>query len=118
MLFLYITVTYFILNVKIYPTSHSATMETSECFIFGRICAYIAVLGNIGKYNSPSIVNMIICPLGNFVLVIFVVGFTLFRWADTVTKFPGHPKSAIAEFSCSICCYSWNYIHVELREKQ
>ena len=65
-------------------------METSEYFIFGNIYACIYVLGNRGKYNPPSIIDLIICSLGNFVLIIFVVGCTLFRLEDTTTKFPVH----------------------------
>ena len=94
--------TSFILNVEIHPAPHSAPMETSECFIFGKICACLDVRGNIGKYNSPSIVDIVICPLGHFLLTIFVVGHTLFRWADTDMKFPMHHESATAEFYCSI----------------
>ena len=48
------------------PTAHSATMEISKFFIFGKMCACLSVLGNIGKYNPLSIVDMIICPLGYF----------------------------------------------------
>ena len=102
MLFFYINVKYFILNVTIHPASHSAPMETSECLIFGKICACIAVLGSMGKYNSPSIVDLIICPLGNFALIIFVVGCTLFRWTDTTMKLTVHNESGTVEFYCSI----------------
>ena len=66
------------------------------------MCACLAVLGRIGKSNSLSIVDMIICPLGYFALMIIVVGCTLFRWEDTAMKLPVHPESATAEFSCSI----------------
>ena len=93
---------YFILNVTVQPASHSDIMETSECFMFGNICACITVIGNIGKYNHPSILDLIVRPLGNFTLIIFVVSCTLLRWEDTVMKFPVHSESATAEFSCSI----------------
>ena len=63
-------------------------METSECFIFGKICACLDVIGNIVKYNSPYIVDLIICPLGHFSLIIFAVGRTLFRWAYTAMDLP------------------------------
>ena len=91
MLFLYTTLKYFILNVTIYPASHSSPMETSACLVFGKICACISVLGSIGKYDSPSMVDMIICPLGHFSLIIFVVGRTLFRWSDTAMNLPVYP---------------------------
>ena len=58
-------------------------METSEFFMFGNICACLVVFVNIGEYNPPSIVDMVIYPLGNFASIIFVIGITLFRWADT-----------------------------------
>ena len=57
-------VTYSILNVTVQPASCSDPMETSECFMFGNICAFIAVLGKIGKSNSASIMDFIIYPLG------------------------------------------------------
>ena len=77
-------------------------METSECFIFGKMCACLAVLGNIGKSNSPSILDLIICPLGYFALIIFIVGCTFYRWEDTAMKVPVHAESATAQFSNSI----------------
>ena len=64
--------------------------------MFGNICACIAVLGNIGKYNHPSIVDLIIRPLVIFTLIIFVVSHTLFRWADNAIKFPVNPESMTA----------------------
>ena len=79
-------------------------METSECFMFGNLCACIAVLGNIGKYNHPSIVDLIIRPLVSFTFIIFVVSRTLFRWADTAIKFPVHPESITAEFYSFVSC--------------
>ena len=48
-------------------------------FMFGNICACITILGNIDKYNPPSIVDLIICKLGYFALIILVVGRTLFK---------------------------------------
>ena len=78
-------------------------METSECFIFGKIRECISVLGNIGKYNSTYIVDLIICPLGKFILIMFLVGRTLFRWANNAMKFPVHPESTTADFSRLIC---------------
>ena len=94
--------THFILNWTIHPKSHSDTMDTSECFIFGKICYCRLVLGNMGKYNPPSIMNMIICPLGIFTLIIFIVGCKFVRWADTSIKFPVNPESATAKIFCSI----------------
>ena len=55
--------------------------------------------GGIGRPKSPSIVDLIICPFGNFKLIVFIVGQTLFSWASTVIKFPVHPESAMEEFS-------------------
>ena len=69
----------FILNNTVQPASHRAQMDTSGCFMFGNICAFPAVLVNIGKYNYPLIADLIIFPLGNFALIIFVVGCKLFR---------------------------------------
>ena len=101
-MFLYITVKYFFLNVKTHPASHSAPMETSECLIFSRILACLAVLGSIGKSNSPSIVDMIICTLGQFAFIIFDAYSTLFMWADTAIKLLVHPESVTEEFPCYI----------------
>ena len=96
--------TYFILNVTVNPASHSAPMETSECFIFGQICACLDVLFNIGKYNPDSIDDMMIFPLGIFLLIIFVVGCTLFRWSDTDMTFPVHHESATTRSSSFVSC--------------
>ena len=57
---------YFIINVTVHPASHNASMDTSEFFMLGKICACLARSGSIGKFNSPSIVDLIICPLGKF----------------------------------------------------
>ena len=86
------------------PESHSDPMETSECFMFGKICESIAVFGNIGKYNPPSIVDLIICPLGHFALIIFVFGHTLFRWDNNAMKYPVNPESSTMEFSSFFLC--------------
>ena len=67
-------------------------METSECFMLGKICAPIAIFGNIVKSNRPSILDLIICPLGYFASIIFVVGCTLFRWEDTDMRFTVYPE--------------------------
>ena len=48
--------------------------------------------------------DLIICLLENFALIIFVVGHTLFRWADTAIKFPVHLESATAEFNSFVSC--------------
>ena len=72
-----ITVTYLILNMTIHTASHSAPMETSDYLTFGKICACLAVLGSIGKSNSPPIVDLITCPLRHLALIIFIVGCTL-----------------------------------------
>ena len=69
-------------------------METSGCFIFGNICACIDVLGKIDKYKPLSIVDLIVCPLGHFTLITFVLCQTLFRWADNAIKLPMYPESA------------------------
>ena len=55
--------------------------------------------GIIGRSKSPSVVDFIIRPLGNFSFMVFVVGRTLFRCADTAKKFTVNPESATAEFS-------------------
>ena len=96
---LYIKVTSLILNVTVHLESHNSSMETSECFVFGKIYACIAIFGNIGKSNSNSIVDIVIHSLGNFALIIFFVGCTLLSWADTAMKIPVHPEPATAEFS-------------------
>ena len=94
--------TSFILNLKIHPESNSDPMENSGCFIFVKMCDCLVLLGNTGKFNYPSIVDLSICPLGHFALIISVVGCNCFRWADTDMKFPVHHESATVEFSCSI----------------
>ena len=73
-------------------------MMYSECFILGDIFAFLAVLDNIVKYNPPSILILIIFPLGNFVLIILVVGITLLRQADTDMKFTVPSESETAKF--------------------
>ena len=50
----------------------------------------------IGGSKSPSIVDLIICPLEKFVLMVFVDGHRLFRLADSAMKFPVHTKPATA----------------------
>ena len=72
--------------------------------MFGHICACLAVFCNVGKYNTPSIVDLIACPLGHLVLIIFVVGCTLFRWEDTAIEFPVHLESATTEFYSFFSC--------------
>ena len=72
--------------------------------MFENIFACLAVLSNMGKYNASSIVDMIIYPLGHFALIIFVIGQTFFRSADTTMKFPVHPESATVEFPSLISC--------------
>ena len=49
---LYTTVTSFILNVTAQPASYNYPVETSECFMFGKMCVCLSVSGNIGKSNS------------------------------------------------------------------
>ena len=72
-------VTYFILNFTVQPASHSAPMKTIEGYMFEEISACLVVLGNIGKYNPYSILDMIIYPLGNCELILSIVGHTLFK---------------------------------------
>ena len=84
--------------------SHNAPMETIECFMFGKMCACLAVFRNIDQSNSPSIVDYIMWILGNFVFIIFFVGRTLLMWEDTAMKFPVHPGSATAKFSSFVAC--------------
>ena len=75
--------------------------------MFGKICDFPAVFGNIDKSNPLSIVDMIICTLGNFVLIIFVVGSTLFMWADTAMGFPVHTESETAGIPLFIVFFLW-----------
>ena len=72
--------------------------------MFSKIWACLYLFVNVDKYNPPSIVDLIIYPLGHFALMIFVVGCTLYRWADTVLKPPMHPDLATAEFSYFVSC--------------
>ena len=74
--------------------------------MFGRICACLYIFGKIGKFNSSSIVGLIIYLLGYFSLIIFVFGRTLFRFKDTAMKIPVHPGSATVEFSSFVSCFS------------
>ena len=64
--------------------------------MFVNICACIYVLGNMGKYNPPSIVDLNIYLLGHFALIIFVVCCTLFSYTDTATEFTMHTESVTA----------------------
>ena len=107
MSYLYTRVTSFILNLTVYPASHNAPMETSQCFMLGEICPCLPIVGNIGKYNSLSIAYLIIWPLGNFSWIIFVVGRTLFRWAYTVMRIHVHPESETAKFSSFVYCINF-----------
>ena len=66
-------------------------MDTSECYIFDKICACLALFGNIVKSIYPSVVDLIIYQLGSFELMIFVVDIILLRWSDTAMKFPVYP---------------------------
>ena len=99
------TVTYSILNVTAHPASHSVPMETIECFMFGELWDCLDIFGDIGKFNSPFIEDLIICLLGNNLLVIFAVGHKLLRWVDTAMKFPVRPESATAGFSSLSCIF-------------
>ena len=104
--------TYFILNLTVQPESHSVTTETSKFFVFGNICACLDVFVIIGKFNDHSMVDPIICPLGNFALIIFVGSCTLFMWEDTATKFTMHTESATAEFPLLLLvCFLWLVIN-------
>ena len=89
--------------MTVHPASHKYAMETSEFIMFRKICTCIAIFGNIGKHNSNYIVDTTIYPLEKTSLIIFVVGCTLFRWADTALNFPVHPESVTADFSSLIC---------------
>ena len=88
--------TSFILNITVHPVSHNSPMVTSEYFMFGKICTCIGIFVNIDKSNSPSILDLIVYPLGHFSLIIFVVGSKFFRWTYTAIKFPMRPESATA----------------------
>ena len=63
--------TYFILNMTVWPASDNDPMDTCECLCLGK---YVPVLlfGNIGKSYSPSNLYLMIYPLGIFSLVIFL----------------------------------------------
>ena len=80
-------------------------METSECFMFGRICARLAVFGNMSESNSPSVLNFIICPFVNFVLIFFVSVRTFIRWKYDTKTFPVHDELETAECSFFIVCF-------------
>ena len=103
-LYLKTTMKYFILNAKVHMESHKDPMDTRECFVFGKIWSCRAMSGIIGRSKSPSIVDFIICPLGNFPLIVFVVGQTLFRWSAISMKFPVHTESVTTEFSSFLLC--------------
>ena len=60
-------------------------------------------VGFIGTYKPTSIVDLIIFPLRHFLLIVFVSGHTLFRWADTAMRSPVFIESATAGF------YSFDY---------
>ena len=66
MSYFYTIVTSLILNVTVYLAPHSAQMETSEYFMFGKICYCIAVFGNIGESNLLYMVDLIIFLFGHF----------------------------------------------------
>ena len=70
--------------------------------MFGNICAC-----STGKYNYTSILDLIIFPLLHFALIIFVVGRTLFRWADTAMGFPVHTESETAGIPLFIVFFLW-----------
>ena len=107
--------TYFILNAIIQPSSNSALMETSECFIFEKMCACLAVLGNIGEYNSPSIVDMIICPLGYFALIIFIKGHTFFIGGQILSRsFPCILNRLLHNFPILFLLYLYIFVSGEI----
>ena len=63
------------------------------------ICTCLAVFGNIGKSNSPSIEDLTIFPLGYFTIILFGFGRTLLRWENTAMKYLMYPKSSTWVFS-------------------
>ena len=79
-------------------------METSKCFMFRKLCACLYAFRNIGKSNPISIVDQIICPLGHFTLMIFVVGRTFLRWTYNIMKFPVHLEPETADFYSFFVC--------------
>ena len=65
--------------MTVQTSSHSDPMESSEYFMFGEICSCLGVFGDIDKPDLTFILDLIICPLGNFSFIIFFVRHTLFR---------------------------------------
>ena len=87
-------------------------------YVWGNMCLFCNIFGNIDKSNSPSIVGLIISPIRFFSLIIFGFDHTLFRWVDTAIKFPVHPDQLLWNFSLLFLVYFlWlaleqdNYIH-------
>ena len=72
--------------------------------MFGHICACLDVLGNIGKSNSLSVLDLIICTLGNSLLIIFVGGCIFLTWEGTTMNFPVHPELSAEGFSYFVSC--------------
>ena len=106
-------VTYFILNVTVQPVSHNDPIETSQCFMFGKIFVYLGIFGNIGTSNYPFIVNLIICPLVHFSLIISNVGLTLLRWADIAMSFQCILNQRLRIFSSFVKTFCvWRLIEI------
>ena len=78
-----------------------------------KLYTFLAVYSSIVRSNSLSIVDLIICPLGYFSLVVFVVGCTLFRWSATAKNFTLHPELEMAEFSSFV---SWFFFWLDLNQ--
>ena len=76
--------------MTVHPAAYNSPMETSECFMLGGIFSYLDILGNIGKSDSPFIVDPIIYTLGIF--IDHFSGHALFGCAYTAIKFPVYPE--------------------------
>ena len=63
-------VTYCALNSAVHTASHSFTMEKNEpCVILGMIWPSHAHSGKAGKYSRYGLLNFMVCPFGNSILM-------------------------------------------------
>ena len=79
-----------------YPASHSCQMDSSEQLCKpGTKGTCHAAERSIGKVNSDSCVEVTCCPLGDWMVIGFVVGRLLIARKSNVAKLPVLPESAI-----------------------
>ena len=62
-----------ILKVTVHLASHKYPLDTGELFMFAKNMILSCNFGNIGRSKSPSVVDMIICPLGDFSMIAFAI---------------------------------------------